>query len=185
MAVAFSPMVANNSAPCYRSPMATRKAEAKKSGLKGKQTADRTRAAATRNPRTTASKAAPTRQPAVAPVNIQNTIALSIRQPYVEEILRGVKRIEYRSRPTNIRGRVLIYASLQPGDPSRFAKLKVEPGDLPTGVVVGSVEITACTGTPGDYQWHLSMPLRMKRPRPPRNRPQPGWFYPFRRDKLP
>jgi hypothetical protein len=34
------------------------------------------------------------------------------------------------------------------------------------GGVVGSVEITDCTGTPGDYQWHLSKPLRMKRPIP-------------------
>ena len=113
-------------------------------------------------------------------------IGLSIRQPYVEEILRGVKRVEYRSRPTKIRGRVLIYAAQQPArDLARFAKLKVEPGDLPTGMVVGSVEITDCTGTLGDYQWHLATPLRMKPPKPPRNRPQPGWFYPFRRDKLP
>ena len=26
--------------------------------------------------------------------------ALSIRQPYAEQILRGIKRFEYRSRPT-------------------------------------------------------------------------------------
>jgi len=108
-------------------------------------------------------------------------IALSIRQPYVEEILRGIKKIEYRSRLTKIRGRVLIYAALQPGNLDRFAKLKVEPGDLPIGVVVGSVEIKACTGTPGDYEWHLEDPIRMARPKRPRNRPQPGWFYPFRR----
>ena len=37
--------------------------------------------------------------------------ALSIRQPYAELILRGVKRIEYRSRPTRIIGeRFWIYA---------------------------------------------------------------------------
>jgi hypothetical protein len=155
-------------------------------GLTGKKTAGRKKAAATSKPRTTASKAVPIRQPGVAPVNIQKTIALSIRQPYVEEILRGIKRIEYRSRPTNIRGRVLIYAALQPAsDLTRFAKLKVEPGELPTGLVVGSVEVTDCTGVPGDYQWHLARPLRIARPKPPRNRPQPGWFYPFRRDRLP
>jgi hypothetical protein len=32
--------------------------------------------------------------------------ALSIRQPYVELILRGKKREEYRSRQTHVRGRV-------------------------------------------------------------------------------
>ena len=38
--------------------------------------------------------------------------ALSIRQPYAELILRGIKRIEYRSRPTRILGeRFHIYAS--------------------------------------------------------------------------
>ena len=37
--------------------------------------------------------------------------ALSIRQPYAELILRGVKTIEYRSRPTKIIGeRFYIYA---------------------------------------------------------------------------
>jgi hypothetical protein len=122
----------------------------------------------------------------VPPINSENAIALSIRQPYVEQILRGTKRVEYRSRPTKIRGRVLIYAALQPArDITGFAKLKVQPGDLPTGLVVGSVEVTDCTGEPGDYEWHLAKPLRIARPKPPRNRPQPGWFYPFRRDRLP
>jgi predicted transcriptional regulator len=38
--------------------------------------------------------------------------ALSIRQPYAEFILRGIKTIEYRSRPTRIIGeRFWIYAS--------------------------------------------------------------------------
>lgn len=38
--------------------------------------------------------------------------ALSIRQPYAELILRGIKRIEYRSRPTKIIGeRFYIYAA--------------------------------------------------------------------------
>jgi len=39
-------------------------------------------------------------------------LALSIRQPYVELILRGIKTIEYRSKPTKIIGqRFWIYAS--------------------------------------------------------------------------
>ena len=40
------------------------------------------------------------------------TRALSIRQPYAEQILRGEKTIEYRSRPTKIIGeRFYIYAA--------------------------------------------------------------------------
>ena len=38
--------------------------------------------------------------------------ALSIRQPHAEAILRGVKKIEYRTRRTKVRGRIYIYANL-------------------------------------------------------------------------
>ena len=82
------------------------------------------------------------------------TSALSIRQPFAELILRGIKKIEYRSILTHKRERVYIYASKVPvDDPGAWAKVKLEPGDLPNGVLVGTVEIVACTGEPGDYQW--------------------------------
>ena len=43
------------------------------------------------------------------------TRALSIRQPYAEQILSGSKRIEYRKTPTRILDEpVYIYASLTP-----------------------------------------------------------------------
>lgn len=53
--------------------------------------------------------------------------ALSIRQPYAEQILRGEKKIEYRSRPTNIRERVYIYASMPHGDLEEFRKMGIKP----------------------------------------------------------
>jgi hypothetical protein len=105
--------------------------------------------------------------------------ALSIRQPYAEQILRGQKKIEYRSRPTNIRERVYIYASLTPGDPDDFRKMHLQPGDLPTGLLVGTVEIADCTGKPGDYNWILKNPERLQQKIKPLNHPQPVWFYPF------
>ncbi len=56
--------------------------------------------------------------------------ALSIRQPYAELILRGIKTIEYRSRRTRIIGeRFYIYAARTPGDAAGFAELGCEPGD--------------------------------------------------------
>ena len=110
---------------------------------------------------------------------MRRILALSIRQPYCEQILRGIKKAEYRSLPTNIRGQVYVYAALRPGHPDGFRKLKVQPGDLPTGVVVGVVEIVGCSGKPGDYAWHLANPKRLKRAIPPKNHPQPAWFYPF------
>ncbi len=56
--------------------------------------------------------------------------ALSIRQPYAELILRGIKTIEYRSRRTRITGeRIYIYAARKPGDPKGFDELGCE-GDV-------------------------------------------------------
>ena len=114
------------------------------------------------------------------PAALRGSIALSVRQPYAEQIMRGMKKFEFRAMPTYKRGRVVIYASLKPGDPAEFKKLKVEPGDLPTGVIVGSVEITDCLGEPGDYRWKLERPRRIKRLVAPKQQPQPAWFYPFR-----
>jgi len=66
--------------------------------------------------------------------------ALSLKQPNAEQILRGDKVAEYRDRPTRIRERVYIYASRTPGPIAEFAKLNLRPGDLPTGVLVGTVD---------------------------------------------
>jgi hypothetical protein len=105
--------------------------------------------------------------------------ALSIRQPYAEQILRGTKVFEYRSRPTAIRERIYIYASRKPGSAKQFERMHIQPGDLVTGVIVGTVEIIDCSGKPGDYKWHLARPRRLKCPVRPAKHPQPAWFNPF------
>jgi ASCH domain len=105
--------------------------------------------------------------------------ALSIRQPYAEQILRGTKRFEYRSRPTTIRDRAYIYASRKSGPAQEFDRMRMKPGDLVTGVLVGTVEIIDCSGKPGDYKWHLARPRRLKHPVRPSKHPQPAWFNPF------
>jgi ASCH domain len=105
--------------------------------------------------------------------------ALSIRRPYAEQILRGTKKIEYRTRPTSISERAYIYGSLRPRDPRDFESTRLEPGDLPTGVLVGTVKIVDRTGRPGDYKWHLKRPRRLRRKIRPREHPQPAWFNPF------
>jgi hypothetical protein len=98
-------------------------------------------------------------------------LAQCVRQPYAAQIMRGTKRIECRSRPTKVRGRVYIYASLTP------ASSRGE--DLPRGVIVCTVEIYNCTGSPGDYHWHLRDPKPLSRPRKSVGKPQPVWFNPF------
>jgi len=105
--------------------------------------------------------------------------ALSIRQPQAEQILRDTKRFEYRSRPTAIRERVYIYGSLKPGAAEEFQRMRVQPGDLPTGVLVGTVEISGCRGKPGAYKWHLARPQRLPHLHRPKRQPQPVWFNPF------
>ena len=123
-----------------------------------------------------------TKKAAAEPIEVDLSCvhrALSIRQPYAEQIMRGTKRVEYRSQPTKIRERVYIYASLTPGWEEEFEWMKAKPGDFPTGVVIGTVEVVDCTGVPGDYEWHLARPVRLAEPIRPTGRPQPAWFYPF------
>ena len=98
--------------------------------------------------------------------------ALSIRQPFAELILRGIKTVEYRSRPTRIIGEPFyIYAS-KSGPRSGAARQKIWSRDLaggqpparllelaeqvrliepefnqhtfPTGVIVGQAVIERC-----------------------------------------
>ena len=131
--------------------------------------------------------------------------ALSIRQPFAELILRGIKTIEYRSRPTRIIGeRFWIYASRQPAAgsgqrgtmwsrdlavpdaplPPWMIELAEglrlwKPGELPTGLIVGSAVIEQVTPRHGLFAWHLADVQRLTHPRKPDNHPQPVWFQPF------
>jgi hypothetical protein len=64
--------------------------------------------------------------------------ALSVRQPYAELIIRGNKTVEYRSKPTNIRERVYIYAARRSGKVEYFERARRQPGELPTSVFASS-----------------------------------------------
>ena len=105
--------------------------------------------------------------------------ALSIRQPFAELIISGKKKNEYRTIPTKIRERVYIYASKKPGPEKHWGKSGYEPGELPTGVLIGTIEIVGCNGKAGDYAWKLAKPRRLKNKIKPKNKPQPVWFRPF------
>lgn len=70
---------------------------------------------------------------------------LAVKQPWASLIVEGLKTIEVRSRYTNIRGRVAIYAST-----SKQETVEGEYGTdynyriLPTGQIIGTVEIFDC-----------------------------------------
>ncbi len=109
------------------------------------------------------------------------TRAISIRQPLVEQILRGQKKFEYRSMNTRIRERVYLYASAKPfEDADLWLSMKMRPGDLPTGVIVGSVEIADCAWDEnnGCYAYTLIKPARLTTNLTPINQPQPVFWRP-------
>ena len=131
--------------------------------------------------------------------------ALSIRQPYAELILRGIKTVEYRTQPTNIIGeRFYIYAPLKKASLDRkiwsrdlgmpddqlpdflieiAEQIKLIPPDsiLPCGVIVGTavIEKVSPSTSSGFYRWHLADIERAKKLRKPKKHPQPVWFNPF------
>ncbi|MFH0814323.1 MAG: ASCH domain-containing protein [Pseudomonadota bacterium] len=94
-------------------------------------------------------------------------IALSIRQPFAEQIFTEQKKTEYRSRPAKIRGRIYIYA----------CKGKSE---FLTGVIIGIVELYDCKKGEDGFEWLLRNPQRIPLPFKPENHPQPAWFNPFK-----
>ena len=72
---------------------------------------------------------------------------LFVRPPFAGWIVDGVKTIEYRSKASNIRGRVGIIQSM-------------------SGTVIGDVEIVGCNWNEKIqcYEWSLANARRYKRP---------------------
>lgn len=106
------------------------------------------------------------------------TMAISIRQPYAELILRGIKTTEFRSKPTKRRGRVFIYAAGTPGPDAVWEEHRLARGTLPTGVIVGVIDIMTCVSVGDGFGYRLAHPTRVEA-RAPRAHPQPTWFRPF------
>lgn len=127
-------------------------------------------------------------------------IALGIRQPWAELILRGIKTIEVRTLSTNVRGPIYLYAGKNfadiPAAETMRAKHKLDHGDLTLSRLVGTVDITACRPCTtadaeaacvpadvleGKQAWCLANPVRLDEPLKVRFLPYGVWFYPFKR----
>ena len=130
----------------------------------------------------------------------RDRIALGVRQPWCELILRGRKTLEIRTRSTEVRGPILVYSAKKLSDLPELgdvlAREDVDPGVLPRGVLVGTVEIVGCRrASPADaaascvperelndrFAWELANPVRFAEPAKPRFLPYGVWFYPFKR----
>lgn len=102
--------------------------------------------------------------------------ALTIRQPWAWAIVAGYKHIENRSRRTNYRGPLLVHAGAQL-DSAGFEFLwrvglhKKLPVDLPTGGLIGVVQLADCIkrsksewALPGYWHWVLRDPREFRKP---------------------
>jgi len=127
-------------------------------------------------------------------------IALGVRQPWAELIVRGIKTIEVRSQNTRARGTIYLYAakkfSTLPAARGAVRQHQLDRHALPAGLLVGSVEITrsraatardtraACVPAAllaQQFAWELRNARRFETPIPVRFLPCGVWFYPFRR----
>jgi len=127
-------------------------------------------------------------------------IALGVRQPWAELIVRGIKTIEVRSQNTNRRGTIYIYAAKKPSTIVPAAKAikeyDLDLDSLPRGLLVGTVELfdstpcktddaeASCVTTSwlkNQFSWNLRCPHPLSEPMSVRFLPYGVWFYPFRR----
>jgi hypothetical protein len=103
-------------------------------------------------------------------------VALSVRQPWAELLLAGVKDVENRAWPTTYRGPLIVHAG-QRIDREALEMLVAEgvrlPAELATGALLGSVEVVDCVrghwsrwAVPGGWQWVVARPVRFRRPIP-------------------
>jgi len=132
----------------------------------------------------------------------RNRPALGIQQPWGDLILQGKKRLEVRSLPTRIRGRIYLYSSKKDSPlPEALPHLEAAARanrTLGRGVIIGSVELIDCRpALPADapaacvnperladqYVWELAHPHTFPDPWPVTFLPYGVWFYPWRRKK--
>ncbi|MGD9857988.1 MAG: ASCH domain-containing protein [Planctomycetaceae bacterium] len=130
----------------------------------------------------------------------RDLIALGIRQPWAELILRGIKTIEVRSLPTNVRGTIYLYTGKNLADHPAAEEMArrhdLDVDTLPTGLIVGTVDVVDCRASqPNDadaacvpasvldgmQSWRLAQPVRLAQPLRARFVPYGVWFYPFKR----
>ena len=107
-------------------------------------------------------------------------LALSIRQPWAEIILRGEKRFEYRSRSTTVRERIYLYApmAVATADSMPECFTYAQAAALPLGFIVGSAEIINCVYQDDEdcYGYELAAIQRIT-PRRPKGRPLPTFWH--------
>jgi hypothetical protein len=70
-------------------------------------------------------------------------MALSIRQPWANLIIRGSKDVENRTRATPYRGPILIHAS-KTLDTAAMEYFALKPHQVATGAIIGAARLVDC-----------------------------------------
>jgi ASCH domain len=94
---------------------------------------------------------------------------LTVRQPWAELIVSGIKDVENRSWSTSYRGRLWIHASVSRVDREPEYVRVIERA--PRGAIVGHVDLVDVVtdapskwAAPGKCHWLLANPLRLEEP---------------------
>lgn len=74
---------------------------------------------------------------------LAQSLALSIRQPWTELILRGLKTIEVRGWSTHYRGELWIHAGIR-RDLHTLSRFNLSVDDITFGAIVGVCELYDC-----------------------------------------
>ena len=102
--------------------------------------------------------------------------ALSIRQPWAFAIFHMGKDVENRSWPTRFQGRIAVHVAKRI-DVADCRRLNLDPRTLPTGSVIGTVEVRDCVrgarskwAVRGMWHWILGRPHLFRKPIPAKGR---------------
>lgn len=112
---------------------------------------------------------------------IDKTLAISVRQPYAESIIRGEKVIEYRSKHTHVRGTIYVYAAKGKEDTPIFNAYQIAEGEVSYGKIIGTVDLVQSERSyefPEWYEWQLENPKKFEEPLTPMNKALPVFWYP-------
>lgn len=127
-------------------------------------------------------------------------LALGIRQPWAELIIRGEKSVEVRNQNTTVRGTIYVYSaklvSNHPCARDAIDRFGLDLDALPRGVLIGTVNLDdsrpanpaldaesallTADALRQQYAWSVSGPSRFETPVSLNRRPYGIWFYPFR-----
>lgn len=91
--------------------------------------------------------------------------AISIHPPFAYAIVQGLKLEEYRSKPTNRKGWILIHASKSTASDEYFKEYGINPSNIKRGAIIGACKILTCVQTGfSEYAYHLSEAFEFKNP---------------------